>query len=356
MPPASSRILAFDWLRGLAVLVMVETHALVFLRPDLREAMWVSKLDFINGLVAPSFIFAAGFSLAFVQVRTALSTRQQMSRAARFRRTLRRICEVLAVGALVNFIWFHQLIWLLRLDILPCIGVSLLIALPLMAGLAARPTVLATSLLVLAAGVFAVAPLFEHVTGPWANVLNRSGSLHPVFPLVPWAGYVFLGGAVGALTASQTRVFVQRFLFGMGIFAAAIWSLGPWFMKVYPPHAYAVSDPANHALRLVCVCALLLALLALENWMPPEWRTKAPVRFVELFGTTSLAAYFFHEMILFMQIRGHSLAGRFRDQCSWAEFVPLLIFVWAATAVCVKGADLAYPHWERLIGANKRQP
>ena len=32
----SQRIRAFDWLRGLAVLVMIQTHSLALLKPELR--------------------------------------------------------------------------------------------------------------------------------------------------------------------------------------------------------------------------------------------------------------------------------------------------------------------------------
>src|SRR6516164_4616195 len=63
-PSAQARVRAFDWLRGLAVLVMVETHSMVLLRKELLVTRTAAVLDFINGLVAPSFIFAAGFSLA----------------------------------------------------------------------------------------------------------------------------------------------------------------------------------------------------------------------------------------------------------------------------------------------------
>src|SRR5512132_1090749 len=68
-PSPQARVRAFDWLRGLAALVMVETHAMVLLRKELLATHVAGVLDCVNGLVAPSFIFAAGVSLALVQVR-----------------------------------------------------------------------------------------------------------------------------------------------------------------------------------------------------------------------------------------------------------------------------------------------
>src|SRR5215468_1045549 len=98
-PSAQARVRAFDWLRGLAVLVMIETHAMVLLRKELLATRTAGVLDYVNGLVAPSFIFAAGFSLALVQVRTASGAGP---RAPRVVRSLRRIGEVLAVGRLIH--------------------------------------------------------------------------------------------------------------------------------------------------------------------------------------------------------------------------------------------------------------
>ena len=55
--PQNSRIQAFDWLRGIAVLVMIQTHALSLLRPELRSGPLWMRLQWIDGLVAPAFIF-----------------------------------------------------------------------------------------------------------------------------------------------------------------------------------------------------------------------------------------------------------------------------------------------------------
>ncbi|HKB75473.1 MAG TPA: heparan-alpha-glucosaminide N-acetyltransferase domain-containing protein, partial [Myxococcales bacterium] len=90
----SSRILAFDWLRGIAVVVMIQTHALSLLRPELRTGLLWTRLQWIDGLVAPAFIFSAGFSLALVQVRGAAAG----TRWPRMRKTLRRLGEVLLVA------------------------------------------------------------------------------------------------------------------------------------------------------------------------------------------------------------------------------------------------------------------
>ena len=56
-----------DQLRGWAVIVMIEVHCVnVWLQPALRPE-W---LNYLNGLVAPSFTLAAGFSLTLSTFRS----------------------------------------------------------------------------------------------------------------------------------------------------------------------------------------------------------------------------------------------------------------------------------------------
>src|SRR5262249_27265789 len=187
-PGLKQRIESFDWLRGVALLFMIQCHSVMFLLdPSLKGSPLYRTLLKLDGLVAPSFIFAAGFSLALVQVRSA----SKGSRSQRVRKTLRRLGEVLAVATLVNWMWFpvfREPKWLLRIDILHCIGLSLLIALPLLLGLATRPKVLRWVTLALAIAVFAITPLFAKTTG-WPSLFLNSSS-GALFPLLPWAGYV----------------------------------------------------------------------------------------------------------------------------------------------------------------------
>jgi uncharacterized membrane protein len=348
MGVTAGRIKAFDWLRGLSVLVMVETHALVFLKPEFHQTRAMARLNWVNGLVAPSFILAAGFSLGLLQVRAAAGPD---GRSARLWRTLRRIGEVLAVATLVNVVWFPISVeprWLTRIDILQCIGLSLLVALPLLAALAARPSLLAGVSLGVAGAIFFLAPYAERVTGGVASqLLKRGGPWSTVFPLVPWSGYVFLGAALGALLASGDMSRVRRWLLVLVGAGALIAVLGPVWLTLYPPHEFWVTDPANSAQRWAVVSVLLLGLLWLEARLPQGWRTSAPVRFVELFGTSSLAAYFFHLMLLFYQVRGRSLDVLFGKRCGGWGVAGLTLCVIAGTAVLTALTDRVYRALDR---------
>ena len=62
----SKRCVWVDQLRGWAVIVMIEVHVVNVWLPDALRPGW---LNYLNGLVAPSFLMAAGFSLVLSTFR-----------------------------------------------------------------------------------------------------------------------------------------------------------------------------------------------------------------------------------------------------------------------------------------------
>lgn len=355
------RIQSFDWLRGVAVLFMIQCHTVMFLLdPALKGSTLYKTLLRLDGLVAPAFIFSAGFSLALVQVR---SMSAPGGRARRVRKTLRRLGEVLAVATLVNWCWFpvfREPKWLLRIDILHCIGLSLLLALPVMTVLAPRPRVLRWVTLGLAVAVFAVTPLAKDVTGWPSLFLNQSSGA--MFPLLPWAGYVYLGASAGATAALGDLTALVRWivlLLGLGLAAWLGLSL-------------------DHPQRVFWVMSFVLVFLVLEHRMPAFTRT-VPFTVVAVLGQSSLAAYFLHELMLFYgpwwafaggiliawrlprrgawvalalsplvayqatwRVRGVAMADFFRDRASWALYALLLVVMLAATYAMVVVVDRLY--------------
>lgn len=342
------RVQAFDWLRGLAVVVMVQCHAMDLLLPELRTTalyLWLRKQD---GLVAPAFIFAAGFSLALVQVRSAASGGP---RWPRLRKTLRRIAEVLLVATLVNWAWFpifREPHWLIRIDILHCIGLSLLLALPVLFGLARRPTVLQWASLLLALTVFAISPLFEQTTGWLGYFINSTkGYEGATFPLLPWAGYVFLGASAGAAAAGESVKALVRWLLFILAIGAVLWFFMNELFAAYGPHTPWVTNPANAAWRWVRVMVGLLGLIAVEQLIPQAaaWRVFTVLRG---FGQSSLAGYFFHQMLLYYRLFGVLSFYRFFGQaCGWPVYWLLTGCLLALTYGLVKVNDRLYAWAEK---------
>src|ERR1041385_8988033 len=59
-----------DWMRGVAVLCMIEHHTFdAFLDPSLHGSAWDRTFRFVGGVAAPGFLFLAGLSLALALER-----------------------------------------------------------------------------------------------------------------------------------------------------------------------------------------------------------------------------------------------------------------------------------------------
>src|SRR5206468_7788313 len=67
MTRRSNRLPYFDWMRGLAVLIMLQGHVMdAWMHPSGRSSEWFWLSQFLGGLPAPIFLFLAGVSLAMV--------------------------------------------------------------------------------------------------------------------------------------------------------------------------------------------------------------------------------------------------------------------------------------------------
>lgn len=83
---AANRLAWIDLLRGLAVVGMIETHVVnVFLSSGYDTAGWRSQLSFFNGLVAPAFLWIAGY-IQGRSVRRSHELGRPVATAARWRR------------------------------------------------------------------------------------------------------------------------------------------------------------------------------------------------------------------------------------------------------------------------------
>ena len=193
--------------------------------------------------------------------------------------------------------------------------------------------------LALAILAFGLSPLTEHVPAPLGHFLNvNTGS---VFPLLPWGGYVYLGAAVGA---SKTVREMAIWLFGLSLAGIVIWIFTAQVSALYPAHNFWVTDPANHARRWTQVCLFAIVLLAVER----TWKS-VPVRFIEVFGTSSLAGYFFHEMLLFFRIRGFCFEAVWGNRLSWPQYWPVLALLIACTFVLTWLTDRLYRRADAFI-------
>jgi uncharacterized membrane protein len=202
-----SRLAFIDVARGLAVILMLQTHAYdAWLRPELRETTFFQKSQLIGGLPAAFFLFLMGLS-------GALASEKARSRGAAasdlVKGGLKR--ALLLLGAafafrLTMYLASDRPEWeaVFRVDMLNCLAVSLAL-LTVLEVVALRMGRLVVAIAI--ACWIAMATPFVWDSGLLDGLPVRlagylSGRVeNSAFPIFPWAAYAFAGHAVGTSIA-----------------------------------------------------------------------------------------------------------------------------------------------------------
>src|SRR5271165_4301440 len=129
--PAGSRFAWIDWMRGLACILMFQTHCYdAWLGGDARNSGFFKASQLLGTLPAPLFLFLAGVSFALV---TGKLVRKNLSPAGISRTMFWRGAEIFGFGLLFRLQEF-LIAWgwapwsdLLRVDVLNIIGLSMML-------------------------------------------------------------------------------------------------------------------------------------------------------------------------------------------------------------------------------------
>ncbi len=201
-PTTSGRLPWLDLFRGAAVVLMVETHTVnTFLATPQRATSCFSWLDYFNGLVAPAFLFIAGFAQG-------LGMRRSRAAPRGWGRKARRLLGIWLLGYALHFPapsllagrWGEALALWQRVDILQCLAVSLGLLLAIERW--TRRWVDASAAMLLLLAVFAAPAVATWRFLPAALLGYFNDSAGSLFPLLPWLGFVCAGFlASGRLTA-----------------------------------------------------------------------------------------------------------------------------------------------------------
>ncbi len=328
----AGRVRAIDWLRGLAVLVMIECHSLVLLQPRRARSALYDWLQAFNGLVAPAFIFAAGFSLVLVITRTADN---QIARQNRLRKSFRRAVQLIVVANVLHLLTQPVLrhpILLTKIDILTCIACGLIAIAALFSFLPNWPKLHRVILLGLAAALFAVCPVTELYRGNsiLTGFINESNE--SVFPLIPWLGYLFLGGFLGSMMANPIsgKRRIWPVLLGMLIIGLLLEHFLP-VQRWYPARAdtWLLSNMGARIWRIAVLIALLAMLEQISTALP--WLTKNPIiTLFELFSSLALPAYCIHLMLLYGAL-GIGWPRIFHARLDWGSYAVYTVGIIAVT-------------------------
>ncbi len=333
-----SRLAYIDWMRGLACVVMFQTHCYdSWLSPEARKSTFFMWSQLGGTLPAPLFLFLAGISFSLVtdKLWQRSTPANQIMRA-----TLRRGAEILGLGLLfrlqeyaLGFPW-SPWTYLLRVDVLNVIGVSMML-MALTCWIVLRQSggkrvhaglILGASLVALSIAL--LTPLLWTTWRmrwlPWPvesylNGVHNSGEPQAwLFPIFPWTAFAFVGLAIGSVLLTERGKMhpgLTLMLFGfsgLALIQAARW-LDALPVRIYPVYDFWHTSPAFFLIRLGVLLAVLFGAYAWCRWGLGQWRFSPLIQL----GQTSLLVYWIHIEFVYgrfsilkkhgMSIRGASI-------------------------------------------------
>jgi uncharacterized membrane protein len=321
----ASRLAYIDWMRGLACVMMFQTHCYdSWLGPEARKSELLKWSQLGGTLPAPIFVFLAGVSFALV---TDKLRGKGIARDAVARQTIRRGAEIFGLGLLFRIqefaLGYPWAPWtdLLRVDVLNILGLSMMLMgglcwlaagarsgtgasteVSVLGGLRAQSI---TAALVVAGAVAIMTPALWTTHRPdflpwplesYINGVHTFGVPQPwLFPVFPWSAFAFAGLAVGFVLVSDFARRRQSLAIALiGVCGALACGLSVVLDRA-PVQLYAVYDYWHTSPNFFLMrCGILLLLVfAIFAWCKWGLALKGFSPVLQL-GTTSLLVYWVH--------------------------------------------------------------
>ena len=296
-----------DWLRGLAVVIMIEAHTIdawTVSDPAVRALGRFKMLQFLAGWAAPLFLFLAGVSVALA---AASHVRKGKSVAEASWAVQKRGWQIFGLAFLFrlqSFMLSPTASWpgLLKVDILNVMGLAMVGAAWCWGrGRTARartlwllvPTALTVVLAQYAPGWSWPALLGNRLEG-YVRTVGTSGN----FMLFPWAGFVLAGAWMGRLIAPNRdadadRAFHVRLAIG-GVVLFVVAYTGSYLPAFTPHSSFWLGSTSWFLLRLSVMIVLFpLAWLYMRRTRANRWSPMV------VFGQTSLFVYWVHVEVVY---------------------------------------------------------
>jgi len=315
-----------DLFRFWVLFFMIQGHLFrSYLLPEIRHAHWYFIHEVFHGMVAPGFLFASGFA-AFLSFHN--KREQYLKLDKTFFTRLRRILFVIWIGYWIHlpFLSLRQTIQaiaagkandFLRVDILQCIGTGLLLF-TVIAVLAKNE-----KLVVALAAIFGL--LFFLLPGVLRGI-HLPAAIQPyfyydydyrvsLFPLFPWAGFLFLGACVAYFYTRVSREWFFRTMLILGVF------FFPWFF--FQKNVLKAELTLTGNLNKIAGVFILF-------WLSELMIRKCPVRLTGILrraGKESLFVYALHLFIIFNSFFRAGLKVRFENSLNVIEAIALFLLL-----------------------------
>lgn len=302
----NKRIGYIDQFRGLATIFMIETHVVnALLLTSLRGQLTFKMLDFLNGFVAPSFLFVAGFSFTLALNKKGDAYRKF---SGEFWRHMKRLLYIWAAGYIMHVPYFslyksihhstpQDVLSFLGVDILQCIATTLIIV------HTGRIIVKNDrSFNYFLYGLFLLFVLGAPLTGAFdfttvlptffAQYFNRlHGSL---FPLFPWSSFLIAGTIASQKISFEKQSWLNsHILINGAIFVVAGLVLMLIHIKLFPEISVTDYSVGWFILRLGFLLWILKGIMWYESKRTRDYS------FVKIFGRESFLVYIAHVLFIY---------------------------------------------------------
>jgi uncharacterized membrane protein len=304
---SSHRRVYVDWARAIAVLLMIEAHTTdAWTRLGVRRTVAFRDATILGGFAAPLFLWLAGVAVVLAATR---SFERTGNRAGAAEMVCKRGLEIFILAFLFRLQGFlitpgSAPVTLFRVDILNIMGPSIVVA-GLVWSLARTMAARVVSYAALAAAFTMLTPIVRTTSAVgglpiWLQWYVRPAGDLTMFTLFPWAGFVFAGGAVGAVIAganddrSERRVQAILCVAGAALVAFGFYAAGR--PSIYRTASFWTSSPTWFAIRLGILMVALAMIYALAAVAQRAGLTLTPL---EKLGRSSLFVYWIHVELVY---------------------------------------------------------
>ena len=292
---------------------MLQGHFIdTLLNPIYNDDSYVAYTiwSYFRGITAPVFFTISGLVFLYLL----LKANQKGDDTVRIRKGLSRGFMLLLIGYALRIPFFSWLkgqfdTYFLVVDVLQCIGLSLLLTISFYYISRKNSHVLSVLLFTIGCVIFLCEPLYRDLTLPnvpivFSNYLSKANG--SVFNIIPWFGYVAFGGFLATIffRSSQSKRFKTTMIisfFTIGIFL--LWFSTDTLHILYDgTHIQLFEDAANYNylfLRLGNVLVYFGTFYLFERFMKQSIVTKI--------GEKTLNIYVVHFVIIYGSFTGIGL-------------------------------------------------
>ncbi|MCX7929910.1 MAG: DUF1624 domain-containing protein [Chlorobi bacterium] len=305
MKSATARLYELDAAKFIAMLLMMTGHVLSALvtpvELDITRTPW-SVWHWFRGITAPVFLTISGLLFALTLRRTDRGTVEPPI----VRRRALRALQLMGIGYLLVFparriyelAFVDDSVWhtFVQVNILQLIAISLLM-LSVCAYVCRTHRSFSRAMMVLTAGTALLTPVvhgiawYDHIPAVLAAYLSYDGG--SLFPIFPFAAYMFAGAGLGTLLAEynvenrralrSAALFIGAGLIGLGVAGAVLFPSADIYR--FSPFGVAIRQ-GTALLFIVAVSALLPLLRPIQSLLV-------------LFGKQALVVYVLHLILLY---------------------------------------------------------